>query len=1808
MVGQPVVQNQFSAMMDKVKAANVVIAGLQRQTEADRRRLMQLERSVESRREEAANRGDGREKWAELQGSVQGLMEEMQELRRRVESLDERLWARTQGSDHSKKRTQELEQQVQALEQNSRLAAHAAEETQKRQAAKLRRSEHSLDDLTRRLSKIEEEARSNKDGGGQRISYLETRVAEVEQQQEQLHEHIDAELQSVHVAIEGYHSVNAVGGDGVAEGHDSLGERHAAMEDRLEAAERALGAVEKKVSDFRMEDLSKTVASLRVKVDGQMQRVSTLAERLETAHEPALDALRAELSQVRSQDRRESEAHVEALRGRVQEAHDGHEENLSEVQDQIRQLHSHIAALSLRPEEEAVPQHVVRSMHDRIDSHEREVSDLRERLEAHPAFSQPGHHGGGTTPEEGVARSMGGEDAGQPALGAAEYEDMQRRMEWLEEQISTNAAAARQQNSGPSPQTHNTVCDLVEQVSRLSQRASSNEASHSSMADKVQQLQLHLERSNNEDSVSTRGLTETSAKVGALTTQVADMAARLLEVEGHIEFSKESGLPPFRQASGGAGGGPKSVPPLPCGQERGIEASEFNVGDRSPATAPLDIQDKLTEVACHLEVVDELERRIEILEHRLNGDDDVSLSLGNKMSAKADGEGGGAGAGAAALAEADGKAIADLQDRLETVESSVKILQEQRSQKSSKESTGQAATPRADASASAGGEGLDFDKVQDMIDDLSSKVTSTITAVVDDLARLETATEDRARETESALSGFSEAIENLQGETDQLREALEESSGGMAKRVDELGEGHAAHAKQVEQLSNDFSGHRAEVEKLCLEWTKHREKFDSAFESHDEHREEVKKILEEWKGHKEGVDALKSEHEKRSSVMDALKSQFENYSSKVEDLHKDKKPDSAPGDEFHQQLAALESKVASLTKEAKVESVEDSLSEIRKLQEAHSAKVEQLVVSRDLHTEHLDELKKKVAAGPAAPTDNKATEELLTRVTSVEERLAKNCAEIAAIEGKNTEVQASVGALAEKVDAGDQAAAMACEKTVGALTKLKELEHKLEAASEKATAAAQAASTASEKAASVEKLAAEAVEKAEAASGAAAASSEKAVAAEKVAAAASAKAAEAATAPSGELKEAPAASDKEGAAEAEAVAKEAMGKVDKVREEMKELISRLDEQADIATKTMEAVKELSESVPVGDKVDALSKEVQLHQETVSKLEGNFEKRFADMEATAGEKSAPAGESGMEAKLAELQERLEAAEKIALESATSPSGGGEASIREQVQAEVASCVSKVQDELKQLTAQHEELKDTKMSLDDLSETVASLNKGVTTVEGKVAKVEERLKSCESTSNAIKKEFESLAGPRKVGIGMASDGPSPLAAFRGTISDLTAQVADLQSRFDSAPRGGGGSAGARVGTFDPKEASLDFSLTEQSRFGSKDHPGDSLNFSLTESRKDLSISESTLPAGRRTPHTLQPILGRSGSPNSSASFDSDAGSSPKSAGSTPSSATSKDKKPKKHKDHKEHKVKSSFNDGGDFPDIQAGRHKLRSDSAQLDGGGGDDALDSLVSGGSRSGPRDRPRPSPVVTNFDDERGQPLATVAEEEELGDTGDQSLSQKSKSKEEGGTPAGNAPFGGDSPASASGGVLDASLVSNSSAMFGGDMGGGVDFSVDDSTELEKCDHIEVVMPITKSEAPSSAASADNAAPAAPAKEDEPVLAGEAEDVALPPAAARAASHSGPPSQSSRGNSPRSRGTSRSPRSHSDASTPAGTPAAAAKPAPRPASAAIGLGGASSAPRLPGDDDQYGEDSFADDISVPEESIEDASQDGSEEV
>ncbi|CAE7362286.1 unnamed protein product [Symbiodinium necroappetens] len=172
----------------------------------------------------------------------------------------------------------------------------------KRQTAKLRKVVQTSEEQTRRLASLEEASRRPAQDVTMR---LEARLSELEGQQASLEEEfrnvatgqrLDSLSPSRRIHASSAHAVHAEG-----PGYDVV----RALETELSTLSKQLAA--------QLDDHSSALASLRVRTEGQEQRLVAAGERLEKVVAPTLEAFRAEMQQLRLADRSEMDQRFEHL-------------------------------------------------------------------------------------------------------------------------------------------------------------------------------------------------------------------------------------------------------------------------------------------------------------------------------------------------------------------------------------------------------------------------------------------------------------------------------------------------------------------------------------------------------------------------------------------------------------------------------------------------------------------------------------------------------------------------------------------------------------------------------------------------------------------------------------------------------------------------------------------------------------------------------------------------------------------------------------------------------------------------------------------------------------------------------------------------------------------------------------------------------------------------------------------------------------------------------------------------------------------------------------------------------------------------------------------------------------------------------------------------------------------------------------------------------------------------------------------------------------------------------------------------------
>lgn len=258
----------------------------------------------------------------------------------------------------------------------------------------------------------------------------------------------------------------------------------------------------------------------------------------------------------------------------------------------------------------------LRTLENRMHDFEREVRELHERIDE---FS----------PANNALLLDDSVDMRLPN----DLEHLLRRLDWLEERGA--AAPVDTVDHQQLQQVQNSVCELLKQFSNFKHRSSSTEAAHTALQEQVQQLQIALERRESNDTGSWPSFHELQAKVNTVSQQVAQIDARLLEMEGDFEFARRS--EPSQTSSISAGLQERlevkqeSVSNRPeikevlmeriAELERRLpeehESAEATGGSSLGKQLQEKLVDKLEIIANKLEATDELVERVEGLERHL---------------------------------------------------------------------------------------------------------------------------------------------------------------------------------------------------------------------------------------------------------------------------------------------------------------------------------------------------------------------------------------------------------------------------------------------------------------------------------------------------------------------------------------------------------------------------------------------------------------------------------------------------------------------------------------------------------------------------------------------------------------------------------------------------------------------------------------------------------------------------------------------------------------------------------------------------------------------------------------------------------------------------------------------------------------------------------------------------------------------------------------------------------------------------------------------------------------------------------------
>lgn len=478
---------------------NGVIIELQRQVEDERRKVHRQFENLERRLQQQSLPFVGNERWANLQGSVTALHEDMTMLSRRVETLDERLRLRSgKTEDLLWGKTRDLQEQLHMQQQKLVLAVATSEEMSKRQTTRIRRLvqsiEHRFDNLPTRP--IE--------------GSFDARLRELEGQQVSLEDEFHSFAKATATAQEGVTQATLRrsmegGSDGThctcsrgKNGHDSM----------LRVLECDLANLAQETKS-QLDDHTKALASLRVRMDGREERLVATSERLETVVAPPIQALRTELSQLRDRDRHEFESRLRPLSERLQEIASISEETTTELRDKLKEVDNEFQLLKFRPQEQPWLRNINESLASQEQVLRRHTVILNEPQRNPPML--PG------------------------ALCGAlmRVETLERRLECFEQggfedKLATKAEHVEllRVNAG--------VHELWEPLRRLTQRATNTEARTAALEHQVEQLKARpVDRDPGSPVPS--DIVGANAQTDVMAKELVNLTARIIDLESILE-------------------------------------------------------------------------------------------------------------------------------------------------------------------------------------------------------------------------------------------------------------------------------------------------------------------------------------------------------------------------------------------------------------------------------------------------------------------------------------------------------------------------------------------------------------------------------------------------------------------------------------------------------------------------------------------------------------------------------------------------------------------------------------------------------------------------------------------------------------------------------------------------------------------------------------------------------------------------------------------------------------------------------------------------------------------------------------------------------------------------------------------------------------------------------------------------------------------------------------------------------------------------------------------------------------------------
>lgn len=258
---------------------------------------------------------------------------------------------------------------------------------------------------------------------------------------------------------------------------------------------------------MRLDEHASLLASLRVRIGGQEQRLTATTDRVDAAVLPAIEALRSDVAQFRDCQHHLHNNEAQTLDQRMRSVEEVCEDTASELRCGVDKLSTRFEALISKCDDD---RSAVRKLLAAVKSQEhvlRQAEEAVVELQG-DAILQKSEHG---------------------AMMSMQVESLERRVQRLENE---DAEIESKANYTDVVRLDASMRELAEPLRRLSQRSAVEEAKTAGLERRLEQLQ---QQANAHIALTAPKTQPSDARLEIVVAELASVAARVLDLEGLLE-------------------------------------------------------------------------------------------------------------------------------------------------------------------------------------------------------------------------------------------------------------------------------------------------------------------------------------------------------------------------------------------------------------------------------------------------------------------------------------------------------------------------------------------------------------------------------------------------------------------------------------------------------------------------------------------------------------------------------------------------------------------------------------------------------------------------------------------------------------------------------------------------------------------------------------------------------------------------------------------------------------------------------------------------------------------------------------------------------------------------------------------------------------------------------------------------------------------------------------------------------------------------------------------------------------------------